>query len=277
MKIKSRIKSIFFCAAAGILAAVLLCSCTARSINGGDDTDSDMTVGEINPDYGKVSAEYRDDGVLRVLIDPGHGFGDVGCQSPYGFDEKDLTIVYANILREKLEDAGAEVYMTHDGESFPSASEIARRADSLGIVYDSEKLVDNNVFSAYERSVWENVTDAEKHIDLFISLHINSIENAPECSGFSIDWYEANPQAASLEKFAADLGKRLEDGYSKEVRLFSDSLKDAYIVNKYTNTPSVLVELGYATNSEDVADMQNPAWQKNVCGTIADAIVDCFG
>ena len=270
-------KSIFFCAAAGILAAVLLCSCTARSINGGDDTDSDMTVGEINPDYGKVSAEDRDDGVLRVLIDPGHGFGDVGCQSPYGFDEKDLTIVYANILREKLEDAGAEVYMTHDGESFPSASEIARRADSLGIVYDSEKLVDNNVFSAYERSVWENVTDAEKHIDLFISLHINSIENAPECSGFSVDWYEENPQAASLEKFAADLGKRLEDGYSKEVRLFSDSLKDAYIVNKYTNTPSVLVELGYATNSEDVADMQNPAWQKNVCGTIADAIVDCFG
>lgn len=277
MKIKSRIKSIFFCAAAGILAAVLLCSCTARNINGGDDTDSDMTVGEINPDYGKVCAADRDDGVLRVLIDPGHGFGDVGCQSPYGFDEKDLTIVYANILREKLEDAGAEVYMTHDGESFPKAAEIARRADSLGIVYDSEKLVDNNVFSAYERSVWENVTDAEKHIDLFISLHINSIENAPECSGFSIDWYEANPQAASLEKFAADLGKRLEDGYSKEVRLFSDSLEDAYIVNKYTNTPSVLVELGYATNSEDAADMQNPAWQKNVCGTIADAIADCFG
>lgn len=277
MKIRGKVKSIFFCAAAGILAAVLLCSCTARSINGGDDADSDMTVGEINPDYGKVSAEDRDDGVLRVLIDPGHGFGDVGCQSPYGFDEKDLTIVYANILREKLEDAGAEVYMTHDGESFPKAAEIARRADSLGIVYDSEKLVDNNVFSAYERSVWENVTDAEKHIDLFISLHINSIENAPECSGFSIDWYEANPQAASLEKFAADLGKRLEDGYSKEVRLFSDSLEDAYIVNKYTNTPSVLVELGYATNSEDVADMQNPAWQKNVCATIADVIVDCFG
>lgn len=277
MKIRGKVKSIFFCAATGILAAVLLCSCTARSINGGDDTDSDMTVGEINPDYGKVSAEDRDDGVLRVLIDPGHGFGDVGCQSPYGFDEKDLTIVYANILREKLEDAGAEVYMTHDGESFPSASEIARRADSLGIVYDSEKLVDNNVFSAYERSVWENVTDAEKHIDLFISLHINSIENAPECSGFSIDWYEANPQAASLEKFAADLGKRLEDEYSKEVRLFSDSLKDAYIVNKYTNTPSVLVELGYATNSEDVADMQNPAWQKKVGATIADVIVDCFG
>ena len=255
-----------------VLLCFSLCACTGKEE---EDTGTDeTTAAEPDPAYGTVRAEDRDDGVLRVLLDAGHGFGDVGCQSPYGFDEKDLTIIFARLLADELKERGAEVYLTHDGETRPTEAEITAAADRLGISCDAEKIVENEVFSAYERSVWENITDAEKHIDLFVSLHINSIEDAPQCSGFSVDWYEGNPQAQLLRELGENLRERLEDEYSKEVRLFSDSLEEAYIVNKYTNVPSVLIELGYATNEDDAACLQNPEWQKSVCAALAEVITD---
>ena len=255
-----------------VLLCFSLCACTGKEE---EDTGTDeTTAAEPDPAYGTVRAEDRDDGVLRVLLDAGHGFGDVGCQSPYGFDEKDMTILFARLLADELKERGAEVYLTHYGETRPTEAEITAAAARLGISCDAEKIVENEVFSAYERSVWENITDAEKHIDLFVSLHINSIEDAPQCSGFSVDWYEGNPQAQLLRELGENLRERLEDEYSKEVRLFSDSLEEAYIVNKYTNVPSVLIELGYATNEDDAACLQNPEWQKSVCAALAEVITD---
>ena len=248
-----------------VLLCFSLCACTGKEE---EDTGTDeTTAAEPDPAYGTVRAEDRDDGVLRVLLDAGHGFGDVGCQSPYGFDEKDLTIIFARLLADELKERGAE-------ETRPTEAEITAAAARLGISCDAEKIVENEVFSAYERSVWENITDAEKHIDLFVSLHINSIEDAPQCSGFSVDWYEGNPQAQLLRELGENLRERLEDEYSKEVRLFSDSLEEAYIVNKYTNVPSVLIELGYATNEDDAACLQNPEWQKSVCAALAEVITE---
>lgn len=259
-------------AALSLLLCLILCACGGKGEV--EAKPDETTAGEPDPSYGTVSAEERDDGVLRVLLDAGHGFKDVGCHSPFGFDEKDLTVIFASLLADELEGRGAEVYLTHDGESRPTETEIRDAADSLGIKYDPEQIVENEVFSAYERSVWENVTDARFHIDLFVSLHINSIENAPECSGFSVDWYEGNPQAQLLSYLAQSIKERLETDYSKEVRLFSDSREEAYIVNKFTNVPSVLIELGYATNKDDAECLQNPEWQKSVCSALAEVITE---
>lgn len=97
-----------------VLLCFSLCACTGKEE---EDTGTDeTTAAEPDPAYGTVRAEDRDDGVLRVLLDAGHGFGDVGCQSPYGFDEKDLTIIFARLLADELKERGAEVYLTHDGE-----------------------------------------------------------------------------------------------------------------------------------------------------------------
>ena len=77
------------CTVALCLAVLLLfslCACTGKEE---ENTAADeTTAAEPDPAYGSVRAEDRDDGVLRVLLDAGHGFGDVGCQSPYGFDER---------------------------------------------------------------------------------------------------------------------------------------------------------------------------------------------
>lgn len=64
-----------------------------------------------------------------VVIDPGHGFGDVGAagpETPLGCYEYELTAEMGLTLRDYLEERGYIVYMTHDGSTFPPFQKSAR-------------------------------------------------------------------------------------------------------------------------------------------------------
>lgn len=56
-----------------------------------------------------------------ICIDPGHGFGDIGAGSEYIGDlsEKDINLKFAKFLSDELASRGYDVFMTHDGETFP--------------------------------------------------------------------------------------------------------------------------------------------------------------
>ena len=267
--------------AAGALiltTAVSLFACSLKTpSDDADKTDTDTTVATPPlSDYGGVSINDRNDGKTVICLDAGHGFDDVGCESPYGFYEKDITLEITNRLKECLEEKGATVLLTHDGEAFPSSSEIMMSADQLGIKYKIDKIEENNIFSAYERSVWLNIADVCEHVDLFVSIHVNSIEDHPEISGFSIDYYEDNPSAAFLKELCGDMGEMLEDKFSSEVRIFEDNYEEAYVVNKYTNVPSILIETGYATNKNDASNLTNENWQQSFAENLADVLMDYF-
>lgn len=259
-------------------AASALFSCILREAD--TDAETEETSGEpditeaILSDYGNTTGNMRDDGKTVICLDAGHGFGDVGCQSIYGFDEKDITLVITKKLQAQLEKKGAEVVLTHDGESYPDENEILASASALGINADPDKIKDNDIFSAYERSVWLNVLDETHHFDLFVSIHINSIEDHPEISGFSVDYYEKNPSVGFLRRLTEGIENMLTDKFSSEVRIFEDNYEEAYIVNKYTNAPSILIETGYATNQSDAADLQNGVWQDKFAESLADVLME---
>lgn len=271
-------------AAAAVLisaAAASLISCTLRESSlGGDDTvivhGTDTETAANLSDYGTITPDARNDGKTVICLDAGHGFGDVGCTSPYGFYEKDITIEITNKIKEQLEASGATVIMTHDGETFPDADEIRAEADRYGIKYKAEKLQSGTVFDAYERSVWTNVLDLREPdpIDIFVSIHVNSITDHPEVNGFSIDYYENNPAVGFLRNLSNSLSTVLTDKFGKEVRVFEDNYEEAYVVTKYTNVPSILVETGYATNANDAADLQNSEWQQSFAENISAVLLD---
>ena len=87
---------------------------------------------------------------ITICIDPGHGFDDAGASSVYvpDYDEKHLTLRYANDLKSELEKMGYAVIMTHDGTTFP------KTAGDDG----------NNKFNPNERSAYVNSLD----VDYFI-------------------------------------------------------------------------------------------------------------
>src|SRR5699024_871215 len=47
-----------------------------------------------------------------IVLDPGHGGADGGAKGKNGVDEKEVTLKVAKLLKEKLEQAGALVYLT---------------------------------------------------------------------------------------------------------------------------------------------------------------------
>ncbi len=218
---------------------------------------------------------------ITVCIDAGHGFGDVGCGPAYiDAYEYEITIRVAKLLQDKLEQEGITVILTHDGSIFPSSKEITALADRYDIAYKPENMVDNNVFSAYERVIWENVLDrqTEGGLDLFVSLHVNSVENAPQVSGMSIDYCEDNPNRSFLRGFSNDLKKaylnaELTDGFT----IFEDTYEDSFIVTKYTEVPSVLIEMGYSTNTNDAQKLRSETWQNQFTSLLCERICYAFG
>lgn len=218
---------------------------------------------------------------ITVCIDAGHGFGDVGC-GPAFIDayEYEITLLMAKLLQDKLEQEGITVILTHDGKTFPASGEITSQADQYGLTYKPENMVDNDVFSAYERVIWENVLDRQTDggLDLFVSLHVNAIEDHPQASGMSIDYCEDNPSLLFLRGFSKDLKKAyLDAGLTESFTVFEDSYEDSFIVTKYTEVPSVLIEMGYSTNTEDAKKLRNETWQDQFASLLCERICYAFG
>jgi N-acetylmuramoyl-L-alanine amidase len=129
--------------------------------------------------------------VHHVVIDPGHGGGDVGTRTPTGVYEKDLTLDIARRLARLLDHEGFEVELTREGDSRVSLRDRARAAN-------------------------------EHRADLFVSIHVNWLEDGRANRG--IETYFLGP---SDDPFITELAsaENRESGYSiADVRRLLDSI-----------------------------------------------------
>lgn len=217
--------------------------------------------------------------VYTVIVDPGHGFTDEGCSSDLigDFTEKELTLTMAEELRSILEGYGVNVIMLHDGKSFPSLTELTAFADYYDIEYNIDKCVDNNIFSAYERTIYANYLSKINAVDFFISIHVNAMENNPDYSGFEIDYCAENESSSVSKIFFDTIIDAVKSAYPFEtLNTWEDSWDEAFIVTKYTSVPSVLFETGFATNAEDAARLISTTERRKLMQTVADGIMNAL-
>ena len=216
-----------------------------------------------------------------VIVDAGHGFGDPGCIPELlgGLTEKELTLDMAGVLCRKLEAKGFKTLMVHNGKDFPSFSKLCRLADSLGIEYEVEKFEDNNVFSPYERSIYANCLAAQHGgAAVYISIHVNTIENNPDYSGFEIDYCVDNPYSDFSKQYFDGIISEIKKNYPADrIKAFEDSWEMGFVVTKHTRMPSVLFETGFATNKSDAARLLDPEARDELMQTLADAIGKVWG
>ncbi len=220
------------------------------------------------------------DGVVTVMIDPGHGFRDVGCSSEYlaGLDEHQLTMDFALRLCQKLEGLGYNVILCHDGENLPDMNEICRLAEELEISYDKSKVSpENGIFDAYERTVFANVKNKEQEIDLFLSIHVNASADSDTATGFELDYCAENASSEMSEFAFSELCKSIEAEYpERNFKQFADSWDMSFIVTKYTNMPSLLFETGFATTPSDATLLLDEEWRDNLMTAVAEGIEGYF-
>ncbi len=173
----------------------------------------------------------------RILLDPGHGGPeDLGSRGPTGYPEKEVALIVAQLLRDRLEAKGATVLMT-------------READIDLYPQDRAAMID------------------QLEPTIAISLHYNALPDdgdAIHTAGIGSFWY--NAQAHSLAMF---LHHYLVDKLDRpSYGVFWNNLA----LTRPTVAPSVLLELGFMINPTEFEWIVDPQAQEHLADALADAI-----
>ncbi|MEY3333220.1 MAG: hypothetical protein RLZZ176_1520, partial [Cyanobacteriota bacterium] len=190
---------------------------------------------DLNPSQPRIRLRRSvPKGKLVVMIDPGHGGQDPGAIGIGGVREKDIILPIGQRVADILELNGIQVIMTRDSDYFVSLP---------GRVAMAERA----------------------NADVFVSIHANSAgANRPEVSGLETYHYESGLTLARIvhSKILQSLNVR-----DRNVR------KARFYVLRKTSMPSILVETGFITGREDVANLTNSTYQNQMAEAIAQGII----
>ncbi len=213
--------------------------------------------------------------VRRVIIDAGHGGHDTGAIGAKGTLEKDVSLAIAKKLAARLEEAGLEVLLTRDDDTYV-------------------KLEDRSRFANRQKG------------DLFISVHCNA---APSRAMRGIETYTLNTSSnrysirlaarensttergvGDLQYILADLATKANTGESAHlaervqrslVRNLSGEYKGVkdlgtkealFFVLLGAKMPAILVETSFLSHPEEEERLASDEYQQSVADSIAEAV-----
>jgi len=172
-------------------------------------------------------------GEFKVVIDAGHGGYDAGAIYG-GTEEKELTLAISGKVAQKLKAKNVQVIMTRKKDVFVSLD--------------------------------ERVQITKKHKpDIFVSIHCNALNANRNIKG--IETYHYTSQSKSL---AYSLHKTL---VSKTKAPDRRVRKARFVVIRETVVPSVLLEVGYMSNSQERKLLKTNDYQDKVAQAITDGIL----
>ncbi|MDX2288086.1 MAG: N-acetylmuramoyl-L-alanine amidase [Hyphomicrobiaceae bacterium] len=224
-----------------------------------------------------------------IVVDPGHGGIDPGTLGQGATYEKDIVLAVGLKLTAALAETGRyEVHLTRDSDVFVSLDDrlalSAERGADLFISLHADALADSNfarhvrgatVYTLSERASDElarRMAEKENSADLVAGLSVATGEAADDVRDILIDLMKRE-----TANFSSDFSTALVSRMKEAVKLSRDPRRSAaFKVLKQTNTPSVLLELGYLSNPEDERTMLTTKWQRDMASSIARAVEDYF-
>ncbi len=220
-----------------------------------------------------------------VVIDPGHGGVDNGTQAGGGENnEKDLVLGFGLALRDRIEKSGKyRVVMTREDDTFVPLADrvrIARNQSAALFVSIHADALPRGEGDAQGATIYtlsdrasdseaERLAEAENKADAIGG--VNLTEEPTEVADILIDLARRETRTFS-NRFA-----RLLMGEMKTTaRMHKRPLKSAgFKVLKAPDVPSVLVELGYVSNKDDLEHLLSESWRTRIVGSMGQAI-DAF-
>jgi len=216
---------------------------------------------------------------FTIVLDPGHGGVDGGAESPGGTIEKNVTLAFATELRNKLTAIGKyDVYMTRDSDVYLALDErvrIARQHEAdLLISIHADTIAVKGLRGATVYTLSDKASDPEAQAladrenlsDQFAGMEIK--DDNKEVTDILIDLIRRETHSFSMG-FAHTLVGQL----STSVGLINNPQRSAgFRVLKAPDVPSVLVELGYLSNSKDEAQLLSADWRGKAAQSITNAV-----
>lgn len=176
-----------------------------------------------------------------IILDPGHGGKDPGTVKG-SVSEKNITLKVGTLVKQKLENAGAKVYMTRTGDTYPSLQD---RVDFTSANYG----------------------------EVFVSIHVNSAANT---SAQGTETYYAI-STGDMHEEDIDLATFVNNQIINNLNMKNRGVKEEqYYVIRNMVIPSILVELGFLTNTEDHNKMTNDQYVNLFAESIYNGILQYY-
>ncbi|MDO4732022.1 MAG: N-acetylmuramoyl-L-alanine amidase [Bacillota bacterium] len=179
-----------------------------------------------------------------ILIDAGHGGFDPGVLGTAGSREAEINLSVAKKLEEYCMQGGMTVLMSRSGDMALAGS---KRADLEARVLLAET------------------------VDLFISLHCNSYLGSSLQQGAQV-FYRQDNAAAQLLAEGIQHRLRQELGNTERSAL---PHPNSYLL-KQIQAPAVIAELGFLSNPQEEALLQDESYQWKIAWAIYQAVNDFF-
>ena len=195
--------------------------------NRGDTGNRGEVAGYLFPEYTMDELPMLTENAKTKLIalDAGHGGIDGGAVGHEDLEdeilEKDIDLEVALMIRDYLEAAGANIYMTRDRDTYIEKTQRAYAANDKGA-------------------------------DFFLSIHINSSEYASP-RGTEVHYYKKANEASKYGIESVVAARHIQDEMVAALGTLDRGLKSSpklAVLNK-TAMPAVIVEGAFISNEKD--------------------------
>lgn len=275
----------------GILLKLVLTATDAASFGAGTGAarQAPPAIDAMTAQSADVTPKAAGKSKPIIVVDPGHGGIDPGAVGVGAISEKAIVLAVAQQLKTALSQGGRyEVKMTRSTDVFVSLDRrlkfsadndadlfISLHADSIEQQDFAEAIRGATVYTLSERASDEQarvMAEKENASDLIAGLETGSGPAHDQVKNILIDLLKRE-----TSNFSADFSNVVAGKLGKSIAMSKDPQRSAaFKVLKQSHAPSVLIELGYMSNSKDQQQMATASWQKQVASSIAAAVQTYF-
>jgi N-acetylmuramoyl-L-alanine amidase len=199
---------------------------------------------------GAQSVSAFDEGVMRIVVDAGHGGIDGGVTGrKTGVKESEVNLAVAFCIRDALEEMGFEVVLTRKTEA--------------GLYGTTAK--------GFKKRDMQRRKEIVLAADpaLVISVHQNLYPSQSQ-RGAQVFFGTDNVKS---EQLAIRIQAQMNDLYAEKGVKNRTAAKGDFFILHCAPCPSVIVECGFLSNAQDEELLLTKSWQKRVASSVAAGVV----
>jgi N-acetylmuramoyl-L-alanine amidase len=237
---------------------------------------------------GKAPGSGKAERLIIVALDPGHGGEDPGATGPAGTQEKDVVLLVAQKLRERINATKVNgnpmrAYMTRDADFFVPLGTRVQKA--LRVRADLFISIHADAFMTPQPQGASVFALSTKGASSATARWMANKENAADLvGGLNVKAKDATLQRTLLDmsttaqiKDSLKLGSAMLGEVGRVGKLHKGSVEQAgFAVLKAPDIPSVLVETAFISNPDEEARLRSDDYQDKLADALLRGIVKYF-
>lgn len=251
---------------------------------------ANSSINDNNPQTNILLSQflYNSDSTKIIVIDPGHGGKDNGT-SYNKIKEKNITLDIAKSLKKEIEKRipNSKVLLTRETDKFVPLYERIRqanyiKADLFISIHCNSFHKDKNVNGTEVYTL--GLTDSKENLEVALRENASVLLEGEYENNY--EWYNPNSIEAyiflsAFQNLFMDksviLANKMSKSLSKSTNLHDRGVKQSgFVLLKHATMPSLLVETGFLSNSNDRQKLISVSGRNQISRGITKSIIDYF-